>query len=55
VVPGGEADPQAVGDGRRAGHLHGPVASRVGGLFIDGECVIWGLQMRGNGERRRRR
>jgi hypothetical protein len=42
VVPGGGADPRAVGDGRRAGHLHGPAA-------------IWGLRTRGNGERRRRR
>jgi hypothetical protein len=55
VVPGGGADPRAVGDGRRAGHLHGPAASGVGGLFIDGGCAIWGLQTRGNGERRRRR
>jgi hypothetical protein len=55
VVPGGGADPRAVGDGRHAGHLHGPAASRVGGLFIDGGCAIWGLRTRGNGERRRRR
>ena len=55
VVPGGGADPRAVGDGRRAGHLHGPAASGVGGLFIDGGCAIWGLRMCGNGERRRRR
>ena len=54
VVPGGGADPRAVGDGRRAGHLHGPAASGVGGLFIDGGCAIWGLRTRGNGERRRR-